>query len=177
MPNNFDELERLLEQASAVQRRELGEAIGCGFGYSPKLICDHICFLRAGAIGQMFDKRDYKQLVTDVADRVRIDWASLTARKKWAELKTEEIEAAIVERIGTDQLPPPDTQFHIPEPVLNVVREFLDVFIARNPKAAVGAPFVDRGLVALCQRLNTDWQKLMIAVLYVHTVIRPSIGT
>jgi len=47
-------------------------------------------------IGQMFDRRDYKQLVTDVADRVGINWGSLTKIKPWSQLPASEIEAAIL---------------------------------------------------------------------------------
>jgi len=93
---NLSELRILLDRASAEDRANIQRIIGAGFGDSPELLCDHIQYLRAGAIGQVFDKRDYKQLVTDVADIIQIDWATLTHGRDWSELSSAEIEDAIV---------------------------------------------------------------------------------
>ena len=94
--NNLPELRALLDRASAEDRANLQRVIGAGFGDSPELLCDHIQFLRAGVIGQFLDNRDYKQLVTDVADHVQIDWPALLRGRQWSDLFAADIEDAVV---------------------------------------------------------------------------------
>jgi TolB-like protein/Tfp pilus assembly protein PilF/uncharacterized protein YaaW (UPF0174 family) len=94
--NNLPELRALLDRASAEDRANLQRVVGAGFGDSPELLCDHIQFLRAGVIGQFLDNRDYKQLVTDVADHVQIDWPALLRGRQWSDLFAADIEDAVV---------------------------------------------------------------------------------
>lgn len=93
---NLNELYDLLNRASLADRTNLQRLIGAGFGPEPRLLCDHFRFLRAGVLGQLFDRRSYKQLVTDVADHVGIDWGILARGRNWRDLSTHEIEDAIV---------------------------------------------------------------------------------
>ena len=94
--NNLIELRTLLDKASPEDRANLAKVIDAGLGDSPKLLCDHIRFLRAGVIGQFIDGGDYKKLVTDVADHIQIDWAGLLHGRQWGDLSATEIEDAIV---------------------------------------------------------------------------------
>jgi uncharacterized protein YaaW (UPF0174 family) len=93
---NLIDLKNLLERASSEDRSNLQRIIGAGFGNSPDLLCDHFHFLRSGVFGQKFSARSYKQLATDVADHIHIDWDALLRGREWRLLPTSEIEDAIV---------------------------------------------------------------------------------
>jgi len=88
--------------ATDEQRHILGELIGSGFGSQPDTLCDQIKYLRAGAFGQLFWQSSWKQVVTDVADHVGIDWLALLAGRQWGKLPTQEIEAAVVTKLFHD---------------------------------------------------------------------------
>ncbi len=94
--NNLSELRTLLDKASPHDRTNLQRIIGGGFGDSPEHLCDHTQFLRAGFTGQFLDNRSYKQLVTDVADHIQIDWLALLRGRQWDALSAAEIEDSIV---------------------------------------------------------------------------------
>ncbi len=94
--NNLSELRKLLDRASADDRANLQRIIGAGFGDTSELLCDHLQFLRAGVIGQALDRRDYKKLVTDVADYIQIDWPALLRGRTWSDLSAADIEDAVV---------------------------------------------------------------------------------
>ncbi|MBD1917008.1 MULTISPECIES: hypothetical protein [Cyanophyceae] len=103
----------IVQAATDEQRHELGELVGSGFGGQPDTLCDHIKYLRAGTIGQLFWQASWKQVVTDVADHVGIDWLALLSGRHWQELPTEEIEAAVVAKLFHDmfdQLSPDQQQ-------------------------------------------------------------------
>ncbi|MFQ4140047.1 hypothetical protein PGN35_027420 [Nodosilinea sp. PGN35] len=103
----------IVQAATDEQRHELGELMGSGFGSQPDTLCDHIKYLRAGTIGQLFWQSSWKQVVTDVADHVGIDWLVLLAGRRWQELPTHEIEAAVVAKLFHamfDQLSPEQQQ-------------------------------------------------------------------
>lgn len=103
----------IVQAATDEQRHGLGELMGSGFGSQPDTLCDHIKYLRAGTIGQLFWQWSWKQVVTDVADHVGIDWRSLLAGRRWQELLTQEIEAAVVAKLFHDmfdQLSPDQRQ-------------------------------------------------------------------
>lgn len=107
------EFYNIVQAATDEQRHELGELIGSGFGSQPDTLCDHIKYLRAGTIGQLFWQSSWKQVVTDIADYVGIDWLALLAKRQWDELPTQEIEAAVVSRLFHamfDQLSPDQQQ-------------------------------------------------------------------
>ena len=174
MPNNFSELQWLLERASDDSRNTLGEIIEAPFGNAPGLLCDHLCYLRAGAIGQLFDDRDYKQLVSDVADRVGIDWSSLVAHRSWDSLSAQDIEAAIAARVDLDAADVEDTESHIPEPFDFVLRSLLlQQVLGRVPVFSCAVPLLDDALDEVFSFLSTDWRKLLATILYVHYVVRP----
>lgn len=66
-------------------------------------------YLRAGSIGQLFWDASWKQVVTDVADHIGIDWLALLKGRRWKHLSTDEIETAVVAKVFQDmfdQLPP-----------------------------------------------------------------------
>jgi uncharacterized protein YaaW (UPF0174 family) len=94
--NNLIELRTLLDKASPEDRANLAKIIKSCFGDTPEHLCDHIQFLRAGVVGQLFDNRDYKKLVTDIADHIQIDWSGLLRGRQWSDLSAAEIEDAIV---------------------------------------------------------------------------------
>lgn len=98
------ELHHFLEKVHQEDRKNLQEVIGAGFGDSPSSLCDQFIFLREGAIGQIHSQRSYKQLVTDVADYLVIDWKALLKKtnKKWQELESSEIEDAIVVKVFSE---------------------------------------------------------------------------
>ncbi len=93
------ELYHFLEGVPEEDRTNLQTVIGASFGNSPKCLCDQFIYLRDGAIGQIFSPRSYKQLVTDVADYVGIDWISLCQGRNWEQLKSYEIENTIVIKV------------------------------------------------------------------------------
>ena len=86
----------LLQLASAEDRANLQKIIGPTFGDSPKLLADHFNYLHSGAVGQLFSQRSYKQLVTDLADHIKIDWDGLLRGRHCEDLSVAEIEDAIV---------------------------------------------------------------------------------
>jgi len=47
-------------------------------------------------MGQFFVGRDYKQLATDVADHLKIDWPGLLRDRRWEQVSTTEIDDAVV---------------------------------------------------------------------------------
>ena len=115
--NNLSELRALLDRASADDRANFQRIIGAGFGDSPELLCDHIQFLRAGVFGQFLDNRDYKKLVTDVADHIQIDWPALLRGRQWSNLPAADIEDAVVVTFLQKLLPelPPEDRRRLAE--------------------------------------------------------------
>jgi uncharacterized protein YaaW (UPF0174 family) len=103
------EFRKIVKAATPEQRHNLGELTGSGFGSDPNTLCNHIRYLRAGSIGQLFWDESWKQVVTDVADYVEIDWLALLDGRRWKQLETCEIENAVVTKMFQemlDQLPP-----------------------------------------------------------------------
>lgn len=98
------EFYKIVKAATREQRHNLGELTGSAFGSSPDTLCNHIRYLRAGSIGQIFWDKSWKQVVTDVADHVGIDWLATLNGRKWKDLKTEEIETAVVVKLFQDML-------------------------------------------------------------------------
>ena len=90
------QLEDLLAMACEEDRTNLQTVIGAGFGNSPKLLCDHFNYLHGGFAGQLWNRRSWKQLVTDVADHIQIDWNGLLRGRSWDDLPASDIEDAVV---------------------------------------------------------------------------------
>ncbi len=78
------------------QRQNLANMTNSKFGSSPETLCNHIRYLRSGSIGQLFQNTSWKQIVTDVADQIGINWSEVLNGRAWNELPTQEIEDAIV---------------------------------------------------------------------------------
>jgi hypothetical protein len=174
MPNNLSELEELLQRAPRDSRNKLGRIIEAPFGNGAGLLCDHLTFLRSGAVGQVFDRRDYKQLVTDVADRVKIDWNTCLAGRSWKNLKAREIENAIASHVDIAAAEADDTEFHVPEVIASVLKSLLlRGAIGAVPLVSMAAPEADKLLSQAFSLLSTDWRKLLATVLYVKFIIRP----
>jgi hypothetical protein len=175
MPNNFTELRLLLECTSQENRNALGKIIEAPFGNDPNLLCDHLCYLRAGMIGQLFDGRDYKQLVTDVGDRVCIDWSRLVAVRHWEHLSAADIEAAVIEHVEPHDSDVEDTEYHLPEQLSKVLKDALiEQVVRRVPLFGdCAGPFLGGALDIVFSQLSTDWRKLLATVIYVNRVIRP----
>lgn len=100
--HQLSELYDFLERVSDDERTNLQKIIKSSFGNSPKCICDQMVYLRCGAIRQVFSQLSYKQLVTDVADHVKIDWSILCKEKSWEDLSSSEIENAVVIKIFSE---------------------------------------------------------------------------
>lgn len=94
----MEEFYRVVSSATEEQRQNLAELTNSGFGNSPDVLCNHIRYLRAGSIGQIFYTSSWKQIVTDVADQIGIDWNKLLNGRGWNDLSAQEIEAAVVAR-------------------------------------------------------------------------------
>jgi uncharacterized protein YaaW (UPF0174 family) len=92
----MQEFYEIISSASEEQRQNLAEMTNSGFGSSPKILCDHIQYLRSGSIGQFFHTTSWKQIVTDVADKIGINWPETLNGRTWHELSTQEIEDAVV---------------------------------------------------------------------------------
>lgn len=169
MPHNLQELRMLLDAASSEHREALAEIIKVPFGNSPDQLCDHLSFLRGGALGQFFCS-DYKQLVTDVADRVRINWTVVAPTPQlWKALTAEQIEDAIVAHIDHSQLQNEDTMPHVPAPIQDVLRTLAQYLASPVP---LGPWLVDMGLGTVFSFLATDWTKLLATVVYTNQGIR-----
>jgi uncharacterized protein YaaW (UPF0174 family) len=97
--NNLLHVKNLLDSASEEDRKNLQAIIGAGFGSSSELLCDHLNYLHGGFFGQLIKRKSYKQLVTDVADHVKIDWQSLLNGRHWQEVGPYEIEDAVVLKV------------------------------------------------------------------------------
>ncbi|MGJ3254591.1 MAG: hypothetical protein ACFE0J_26180 [Elainellaceae cyanobacterium] len=100
----MDEFYHLVQSATREQRHNLGELTGSAFGSSPETLCNHIRYLSAGSVGQLFWNKSWKQVVTDVADHVQIDWDSVLNGRPWRELDTPEIETAVVAKLAQTML-------------------------------------------------------------------------
>jgi hypothetical protein len=177
MPHALWELHDLLQRATAEQRHVLGKLIAAPYGSAPQALCDHISFLCGGAIGQFF-ARDYKQLVTDIADRIKLDWSHLApSPERWRSLTSFEIERAIVDTIKNDKLTTEDIDIeeHIPESIELGIREFTQMVLYWPPYVWIAGSVIDRGLHNAMALLATDWQKLLAAILYTHLEIRRSV--
>ena len=86
----------IVSSATAEQRQNLAEITNSGFGSSSETLYNHIRYLRCGSIGQLFSTTSWKQIVTDVADRVGINWSEILNGRSWHDLSTQEIEDAVV---------------------------------------------------------------------------------
>ena len=100
-PKKLKEFRKLMKAASHKERKILAELIGSGFGSSPDTLCNHICYLRAGSLGQLNWDESWKQVVTDVADYIGLDWKRSFNGRRWKHLKTREIESAVVAQLFT----------------------------------------------------------------------------
>lgn len=173
MPHNYKELEALLELTSEYNRNTLGAIIDTPFGNAPSLLCDHLSYLKAGMLGQIFDSRDYKQLVTDIADRIKLDWSHIIKTKCWSDLSSEEIEAAIIAQIDPEREFSEDTERHIPDGIANFISTNLRRLIIRHfPVASCCDTVFEDSLDYVFGQLSTDWRKLLSALIFIHTVIR-----
>ncbi|MCU0565788.1 MAG: hypothetical protein MUF49_04255 [Oculatellaceae cyanobacterium Prado106] len=92
----MEELYKILESATREQRKNLAELTDSAFGDDPGTLCNHVKYLKAGTIGQLFCNDSWKQVVTDVADRIGLDWAGEFGDRSWHHLTTQDIETAVV---------------------------------------------------------------------------------
>jgi uncharacterized protein YaaW (UPF0174 family) len=93
------EFKNIVESTTRQQRKNLAELTGSALGDTPDTLCNHIRYLKAGSLGQLFWKDSWKQVVTDVADHVGIDWTSTLSGRQWHELGAHEIETAVVSQL------------------------------------------------------------------------------
>jgi uncharacterized protein YaaW (UPF0174 family) len=95
----MQELYEILSSATEEQRQNLAELTSSGFGSSPETLCNHVRYLRCGTIGQLLWSTSWKQIVTDVADHVGIDWSKTLNGRAWFDISTSEIECAVVVKL------------------------------------------------------------------------------
>ena len=100
----MQEFYKIVESATKEHRKNLAELTGSAFGDAPDTLCNHIRYLKAGSIGQLFWNNSWKQIVTDVADHIGIDWTSTLSGRRWHDLETQEIEAAVVTKLFQNML-------------------------------------------------------------------------
>lgn len=100
----MEEFYRIVKSATREQRKNLAELTESAFGDAPDILCNHIRYLRAGSIGQLFWNDSWKQVVTDVADHINIDWTSTLNGRRWRDLETQEIETAVVAKLFQNML-------------------------------------------------------------------------
>jgi hypothetical protein len=93
---SLHEFRAIISSATHEQRQNLAELTGSAFGSNPDTLCNHIRYLRSGTFGQIFDDKSWKQLVTDVADHIGIDWLGTLNGRTWEDLPTSDIETAVV---------------------------------------------------------------------------------
>lgn len=93
------ELRHVIESTTRKHRQNLAKLTDASFGDSPDSLCNQIKFLRYGAIGQMFADPSWKQIITDVADHIVIDWVAVRDGRKWKDVPDQEIEAAVVAKL------------------------------------------------------------------------------
>ncbi|WAL59103.1 hypothetical protein [Thermocoleostomius sinensis] len=98
------EFDEIVRSATKEQRENLAKLTESAFGDAPDTLCNHIRCLRAGSIGQLFWNDSWKQVVTDVADHIKIDWTSTLNDRRWRDLETQEIEAAVVTKLFQNML-------------------------------------------------------------------------
>lgn len=100
----MQEFYKIVQSATKEQQKNLASLTGSAFGDAPDTLCNHIRYLRAGSIGQLFWNDSWKQIVTDVADHIGIAWASTLNGRQWCDLETQEIEAAVVTKLFQNML-------------------------------------------------------------------------
>ncbi|XZN98459.1 MAG: hypothetical protein ACM65K_09420 [Microcoleus sp.] len=100
----MQEFYKIVQSATKEQRKNLSELTESTFGDAPDILCNHVRYLRAGSIGQLFWNDSWKQVVTDVADRISIDWATTLRGRQWRYLETQEIETAVVTKLFQNML-------------------------------------------------------------------------
>ena len=93
------EFRNIVKAATLEQHHNLGELTGSSFSSDPDTLCNHIRYLRAGSIGQLFWDESWKQVVTDVADHVGTGWLALLNGRCLKQLETYEIENAVVAKV------------------------------------------------------------------------------
>ncbi|MEG4277988.1 hypothetical protein QUA62_10990 [Microcoleus sp. MON1_C1] len=109
----MQEFYEIVSLATEEQRQNLAELTNSGFGSSSEILCNHLRYLRCGSLGQLFWNSSWKQIVTDVADHIGIDWSEIFNDRTWLELSTQEIEGAVVVKLFQnmlDQLTPEQRQ-------------------------------------------------------------------
>jgi uncharacterized protein YaaW (UPF0174 family) len=100
----MQEFYKIVQSATTEQRKNLADLTESAFGDAPDILCNHVRYLRAGSIGQLFWNDSWKQVVTDVADRISIDWATTLRGRQWRDLETQEIETAVVTKLFQNML-------------------------------------------------------------------------
>lgn len=100
----MQEFYEIVSLVTEEQRQNLAELTNSGFGNSPETLRNHIRYLRDGSIGQLFCNASWKQIVTDVADHIGINWTNTLSDRQWRDLETQEIEAAVVTKLFQNML-------------------------------------------------------------------------
>lgn len=129
----MDEFYSLVKAATPEQQANLSAITGSAFGDAPETLVNHIKYLRGGTLGQLFWDKSWKQVVTDVADYVHIDWLATLDGRNWNDLSTADIEKSVVAKLFQDmlkQLSPEDRDKLILEMRRNSDDPRLETFLA-----------------------------------------------
>jgi uncharacterized protein YaaW (UPF0174 family) len=100
----MEEFREIINSATEEQQKNLAKLTNSVFGGSPETLSNHVRYLRCGSIGQLFGNISWKQIVTDVADHVGVEWSEVLHGRTWLDLSTPEIENAVVVKIFQDML-------------------------------------------------------------------------
>ena len=178
---NLSELQKILKNSTEKERNNLGNLIRAPFGNSPDLLCDHMSYLRIGGALQFFERRSYKQMVTDVADKCEIDWELLTAKKSWEDLQASEIEEAVLEKIihSYKSLPQNDVIAFVEFVRSEVGQGIIDLLEETSLPKKIKIPLIlVQNLVinfpALFDPLFPQWKLLTKGVIYIHGMRQPA---
>lgn len=185
--HNLDRLEKLLKKTSRDNRKGLANIIKPDFGerHNPRILCNHLNYLYKGGLVQVMSQipsgrpTTYKQLVTDVADRVKIDWSSLlhNHNTNYKNLRTRDIETAVARHVALSNINLPDREYHIPQVASDTITNALITFVSTTqpeiaPIIIPGKPVIGLVVNTIAELQATEWKKLLATVIYVHEVIR-----
>ena len=175
--HTLPELHELLSETTAVKREKLAAVISSTAGASPAQICDRFLQLRADASDPIDAGKSYKQIVTDVADAIGLDWTAIDGNQKWEELKTGIIEEHIARRLYAGAKKLPDARTVPLRPIRVLVRvslaELLSTVISTpSPTAGWVADGYAERLAGSSFNLSPAWNSLLAGVMFVHTEVR-----
>jgi hypothetical protein len=172
--HTLSELEELLSATTAAKREKLAVVISCkATDASPAQLCEQFRALRSRLGGTDNATKSYKQIVTDAADAIHLDWTVIEGHQDWEALKSEVIEEHIARRLygGAKQLPEAGS---VPlRPVRVLIRWSLADLLAKvTPATSWAADRYAEKLAGAAFTLSPEWNALLAGIMFVHTEVR-----